>query len=107
MSIGEPHSGASALRQISGCQCRVETVMDEVEQKRLGTTGWNRRSRRRDCDRLRAVGTDDARAVMVARHIEDCGLIDDREDVELAELAALLRERNAVDARLGRLLDRP
>lgn len=30
-----------------------------------------------------------------------------RDDVELAELAALLRERNALDARLGRLLDRP
>ena len=29
------------------------------------------------------------------------------EDVELGELAALLRERNALDARLGRLLDRP
>jgi hypothetical protein len=33
--------------------------------------------------------------------------MDEREDVELAELAALLRERNALDARLGRLLDRP
>lgn len=31
----------------------------------------------------------------------------DREDVELAELAAMLRERNALDARLGRLLERP
>jgi hypothetical protein len=31
----------------------------------------------------------------------------ERDDVELAELAALLRERNALDARLGRLLDRP
>jgi hypothetical protein len=34
-------------------------------------------------------------------------LVDEREDVELAELAALLRERNALDARLGRILDRP
>jgi hypothetical protein len=33
--------------------------------------------------------------------------VDERDDVELAELAALLRERNALDARLGRLLDRP
>jgi hypothetical protein len=31
----------------------------------------------------------------------------EREDSELAELAALLRERNALDARLGRLLERP
>jgi hypothetical protein len=35
-----------------------------------------------------------------------CGM-DEREDAELAELAALLRERNALDARLGRLLNRP
>jgi hypothetical protein len=35
------------------------------------------------------------------------GRVDAREDVELAELAALLRERNAVDARLGRLFKRP
>lgn len=48
------------------------------------------------------------------RHI-DCwagtsgivGRVDERDDVELAELAALLRERNALDARLGRLVDRP
>jgi hypothetical protein len=33
--------------------------------------------------------------------------MDEREDTELAELAALLRERNALEARLGRLLDRP
>jgi hypothetical protein len=33
--------------------------------------------------------------------------MDDRDDVELAELAALLRERNALDARLGGLLQRP
>jgi hypothetical protein len=33
--------------------------------------------------------------------------VDDHEDAELAELAALLRERNALDARLGRLLERP
>ncbi|HYO02790.1 MAG TPA: hypothetical protein VET27_13350 [Mycobacterium sp.] len=33
--------------------------------------------------------------------------MDDRKDVGLAELAALLRERNALDARLGRLLNRP
>jgi hypothetical protein len=33
-------------------------------------------------------------------------MMDDREDAELPELAALLRERNALDARLGRLLDR-
>jgi len=33
--------------------------------------------------------------------------MDEREDAELAELAALLRERNVLDARLGRLLDRP
>lgn len=33
--------------------------------------------------------------------------MNEREDAELAELAALLRERNALDARLGRLLDRP
>jgi hypothetical protein len=32
---------------------------------------------------------------------------DDRDDTELAELCALLRERNALDARIGRLLDRP
>lgn len=31
----------------------------------------------------------------------------DDEDVELAELALLLRERNALDSRLGRLIDRP
>jgi hypothetical protein len=35
------------------------------------------------------------------------GRVDEREDVELAELAALIRERNALDARIGRLLDRP
>lgn len=34
-------------------------------------------------------------------------VMDKSEDAELAELAALLRERNALDARLGRLLDRP
>ena len=33
--------------------------------------------------------------------------VDDRDDTELAELGALLRERNALDARIGRLLDRP
>jgi len=33
--------------------------------------------------------------------------MDKREDVEVADLAALLRERNALDARLGRLLGRP
>jgi hypothetical protein len=33
--------------------------------------------------------------------------VDDRDDTELAELCALLRERNALDARIGRLLDRP
>jgi hypothetical protein len=33
--------------------------------------------------------------------MNECG------DAELAELAALLRERNALDAQLGRLLDRP
>ncbi|WP_102144583.1 DUF6998 domain-containing protein [Mycobacterium hubeiense] len=33
--------------------------------------------------------------------------MDQREDAELAELAALLRERNAIDARIGRLVDRP
>lgn len=33
--------------------------------------------------------------------------MEQRDDAELAELAALLRERNALDARLGRLLDRP
>jgi hypothetical protein len=32
------------------------------------------------------------------------GRVDEREDVELA---ALLRERNALDAQLGRILDRP
>ena len=31
----------------------------------------------------------------------------DRDDTELAELGALLRERNALDARIGRVLDRP
>lgn len=31
----------------------------------------------------------------------------DGEDVELAELAVLLRERNVIDARLGQILDRP
>lgn len=40
--------------------------------------------------------------VCVSLHV-----VDQREDAELAELAALLRERNALDARLGRLLDRP
>ncbi|MEZ0340390.1 hypothetical protein ACAG25_10455 [Mycobacterium sp. pV006] len=35
------------------------------------------------------------------------GFVDYRDDLELAELAALLRERNALDARLGRLLNRP
>jgi hypothetical protein len=34
-------------------------------------------------------------------------VMEQREDVELAELAALLRERNALDARIGRLLNRP
>ncbi|GAB5900761.1 hypothetical protein OKHIL_65700 [Mycolicibacterium mageritense] len=33
--------------------------------------------------------------------VDECG------DAELAELVALLRERNALDARLGRLLERP
>jgi hypothetical protein len=33
--------------------------------------------------------------------------LDQRNNAELAELAALIRERNALDARLGRLLDRP
>ena len=33
--------------------------------------------------------------------------MDDRDDTELAELSALLRERNTLDARIGRLLDRP
>jgi hypothetical protein len=33
--------------------------------------------------------------------------VDDRDDTELAELGALLRDRNALDARIGRLLDRP
>jgi hypothetical protein len=33
--------------------------------------------------------------------------VDDRDDTELAELGALLRKRNALDARIGRLLDRP
>ena len=33
--------------------------------------------------------------------------MDVREDAELAELGALLRERNVLDARIGRLLDRP
>ena len=33
--------------------------------------------------------------------------MDDCDDTELAELGALLRERNALDARIGRLLDRP
>jgi hypothetical protein len=33
--------------------------------------------------------------------------VGDRDDTELAELGALLRERNALDARLGRVLDRP
>lgn len=33
--------------------------------------------------------------------------MDERDDVELAELAALLCERNALDVRVGRLLDRP
>jgi hypothetical protein len=41
-----------------------------------------------------------------ALHVDLYG-VDEREDAELAELAALLRERNALDARLGRLLDRP
>jgi hypothetical protein len=36
-----------------------------------------------------------------------CAACDEREDAELAELAALLRERNVLDARLGRLLDWP
>jgi hypothetical protein len=33
--------------------------------------------------------------------------MNEREDAQLAELAAYIRERDAVDARLGRLLDRP
>lgn len=33
--------------------------------------------------------------------------VDDGDDTELAELGALLRERNALDARIGRVLDRP
>lgn len=33
--------------------------------------------------------------------------MDQPDDAELAELAALLKERNALDARLGQLLDRP
>ena len=33
--------------------------------------------------------------------------VNERDDVELAELSALIHERNALDARLGRLLDRP
>ncbi|OBH52822.1 hypothetical protein [Mycobacterium sp. E2479] len=33
--------------------------------------------------------------------------MDEHQDAELAELAVLLRERNALDTRLGRLLDRP
>jgi hypothetical protein len=33
--------------------------------------------------------------------------VDDRDETELAELSALLRERNALDAGIGRLLDRP
>jgi hypothetical protein len=41
-----------------------------------------------------------------AIHVKLCGM-EKREDTELAELAVLLRERNALDARLGRLLDRP
>jgi hypothetical protein len=43
---------------------------------------------------------------MSAVYVNLCDM-DQREDAELAELAALLRERNALDARLGRLLDRP
>jgi hypothetical protein len=34
-------------------------------------------------------------------------LVDQHNDAELAELAALLRQRNALDARIGHLLDRP
>jgi hypothetical protein len=41
-----------------------------------------------------------------AVYVNLCGM-DEREDAELAELAALLRERNALDTRLGRLLNRP
>ncbi|WP_101948002.1 hypothetical protein [Mycobacterium sp. 3519A] len=33
--------------------------------------------------------------------------MDEQDDTELKELGALLRERNALDARIGRLLDRP
>ena len=33
--------------------------------------------------------------------------MDGPDDVEIAELAALLGERNAVDARIGRILGRP
>jgi hypothetical protein len=33
--------------------------------------------------------------------------VDDPYDTELAELGALLRERNALEARMGRVLDRP
>jgi hypothetical protein len=39
--------------------------------------------------------------------LRSLGPMTDREDLELAELGALLRERNALDARLGRLVDRP
>src|ERR1700752_2421185 len=35
------------------------------------------------------------------------GAVNDRDDTDLAELGALLRERNALDARISRLLDRP
>jgi hypothetical protein len=41
-----------------------------------------------------------------AVYVNLCGM-DECEDAELAELAALLRECNALDARLGRLLNRP
>ncbi|OBB90319.1 hypothetical protein [Mycolicibacterium peregrinum] len=35
------------------------------------------------------------------------GVVHDTDDVQLAELAALIKERNSIDARLGAILNRP
>jgi hypothetical protein len=49
---------------------------------------------------LRPVGDPASKTCVSAVYVSLCGM-DEREDAELAELAALLRERNALEARLG------
>jgi hypothetical protein len=46
------------------------------------------------------VGDPASKTYVSAVYVSLCGM-DEREDAELAELAALLRERNALEARLG------